>query len=71
MERPYLFYVGEEEVKMSLGECLKRVIVNRERTLPVIYKPQAMFRSDTGFHDTFGDLHIRSSVFSVSVCNLQ
>ena len=46
MERPYLFYVGEEEVKMSLGECLKRVIVNRERTLPVIYKPQAMFRSD-------------------------
>ena len=47
MERPYLFYVGEEEVKMSLGECLKRVIVNRERTLPVIYKPQAMFRSAT------------------------
>ena len=57
MERPYLFYVGEEEVKMSLGECLKRVIVNRERTLPVIYKPQAMFRSDTCYHGTFDGLY--------------
>ena len=37
--------MGEEEVRSTLGECLKRVIVNRERTLPVIYKPQAMFRS--------------------------
>ena len=34
-------------MKSTLRECFKRVLVNRERTLPVIYKPQAMFRSDT------------------------
>ena len=44
LERPYLFYVGEEEVKATLVESLKRVIVNRERTLPIIYKPQASGR---------------------------
>ena len=44
LERQYLFYVGEEEVKNTIKECFKRVLVNKERTLPVIYKPQAMFR---------------------------
>ena len=54
LERPYLFYVGEEEVKSSIRECFKRVLVNRERTLPVIYKPQAMFRWDTEMVTQYG-----------------
>ncbi len=41
---PYLFYVGEEEVRTDIRECLKRLVVNRERTLPIVYKPQAIFR---------------------------
>ena len=45
---PYLFYVGDEQVRVSLRECLKQVLVNKERTLPIVYKPQAVFRSDKG-----------------------
>lgn len=44
LDRPYLFYVGDEEVRTNLKECLWRVIVNRERTVPIVYKPQAIFK---------------------------
>ena len=65
--------MGEEEVKSTLRECFKRVLVNRERTLPVIYKPQAMFRSGTfnGYFYRIRDtqklvLTLRISIFQSS-----
>lgn len=42
--RPFLFYLQEEEIKESLNAALNNVIVDRERNLPVTFKPQALFR---------------------------
>ena len=68
LERPYLFYVGEEEVKATLRESLKRVIVNRERTLPIVYKPQASGRTTMpSIYFSFWCVHRRSET---NVCKV-
>lgn len=39
-----LFYVGASEVTSSLSETTAKMLVDQERALPVVYKPQAVFR---------------------------
>lgn len=43
-ERPFLFFLDEEEIKTSLADTFNRIIINKERTVPVIFKPQSLFR---------------------------
>ena len=43
-DRPFLFYLGAEEIKEKLAEVMEKVDVNKERTVPIVYKPQAVFK---------------------------
>lgn len=43
-DRPFLFYLGGEEISVNLGECLDKLNINKERTLPILFKPQAVFK---------------------------
>lgn len=42
--RPYLFFVNNQEVSVSLAETLKYQLIDYESTLSVVYQPQAVFR---------------------------
>ena len=42
--RPYLFFVNNKEVTSSLAETLAYQLVDYERTLQIVYQPQAVFR---------------------------
>jgi len=43
-ERPILFFVQEQEITESLKDTMAMLLVNRERAVPVVYKPQSVFR---------------------------
>ena len=43
-ERPFLFFLDEEQIRETLEETFKRIYINKERTVPVIFKPQSLFR---------------------------
>merc|ERR1719319_1680982 len=42
--RPYLFFVNEQEVTESLSATLHYQIIDYESTLSIVYQPQAVFR---------------------------
>jgi len=42
--RPYLFFVNNQEVSLSLAETLKFQLIDYESTLSIVYQPQAVFR---------------------------
>ena len=42
--RPYLFFVNNQEVSVSLAETLKYQLVDYEATVSIVYQPQAVFR---------------------------
>lgn len=42
--RPYLFFVNQQEITDNLAETLKYQIVDYEATLSIVYQPQAVFR---------------------------
>ena len=42
--RPYLFFVNNQEVSVSLAETLKFQLIDYESTLSIVYQPQAVFR---------------------------
>jgi hypothetical protein len=44
LDRPILFFVEDKEVVDSLDATLAQLLVNKERAVPVTYKPQAIFR---------------------------
>ena len=43
-DRPFLFYVQDQEVKDNLEETLRPLFVDRERAIPVVFKPQSLFK---------------------------
>jgi hypothetical protein len=43
-EKPVLFYLAQTEITSTLAECMKKHLVNLERTLPITFKPQAIFK---------------------------
>jgi len=42
--RPYLFFVNQQEITHSLAETLKYQLIDYETTLNIVYQPQAVFR---------------------------
>ena len=44
LDRPYLFFLGEDEIKTSIRELVKTLEINKERSLPITYKPQSIFK---------------------------
>lgn len=43
-DRPFKFYLESEEIIQTLDETIQKLLVNKERTVPIIFKPQAIFR---------------------------
>ena len=41
---PYLFFLNGHEIQTSIAECAKHQLLNTEKTLPIIYQPQAVFK---------------------------
>jgi len=42
--KPYLFFVNNQEVSINLAETLKYQLIDYESTLQIVYQPQAVFR---------------------------
>ena len=42
--RPYLFFVNNKEVSVTLAETLKYQLIDYESTISIVYQPQAVFR---------------------------
>jgi len=42
--RPYLFFVNDAEIKETLSETTKFMLIDYEKTLHIVYQPQAVFR---------------------------
>ena len=43
-DRPYLFFINGHEIKTNIIECLKYQLVDTEKTVAIVYQPQAVFR---------------------------
>ena len=43
-DRPFLFYVQDQEITSSLEETLRPLFVDKERAVPVVFKPQSLFK---------------------------
>ena len=44
LDVPYLFFINGHEIQSSLAECIKYQILNTEKTVPIVYQPQAVFK---------------------------
>jgi len=44
LDVPYLFFLNGHEIQSSIAECAKHQILNTEKTLPIVYQPQAVFK---------------------------
>jgi ribosome assembly protein 4 len=44
LDVPYLFFLNGHEIQTSIAECAKHQLLNTEKTLPIIYQPQAVFK---------------------------
>ena len=44
-DQPYLFFINGHEITSDIQECVKHQIVNAEKTVNIVYQPQAVFRS--------------------------
>merc|ERR1712029_139368 len=43
-DQPYLFFINGHEITSDIQECVKHQIVNAEKTVNIVYQPQAVFR---------------------------
>ena len=41
---PYLFFINEHEIKTTVADCIKHQIVNTEKSVPIVFQPQAVFK---------------------------
>jgi len=48
IDRPYLFFINGSEIKTSISDCLKFLLVDTEKTVQIVYQPQAVFRFGLG-----------------------
>ena len=44
LDVPYLFFINGHEIQTSIAECVKFQILNTEKTIPIVYQPQAVFK---------------------------
>ena len=43
-DQPYLFFINGHEITSDIQDCVKHQIVNAEKTVNIVYQPQAVFR---------------------------
>ena len=50
MDVPYLFFLNGHEIKTTIEDCMNQMfqLINTEKTVPIVYQPQAIFRFE--FH---------------------
>ncbi len=41
---PYLFFINEQEIKTNIADCIQYQIINTEKSVPIVYQPQAIFK---------------------------
>ena len=44
LDIPYLFFINGHEIQSTIAECVKYQIVNTEKTVPIVFQPQAVFK---------------------------
>jgi len=46
MDVPYLFFLNGHEIKTTIEDCMNQMfqLINTEKTVPIVYQPQAIFR---------------------------
>lgn len=46
MDVPYLFFLNGHEIKTTIEDCMNQMfqLLNTEKTVPIVYQPQAIFR---------------------------
>lgn len=44
LDRPFAFFLQDREIQEDLAECMQWMLINQERTVPVIFKPQSIFK---------------------------
>merc|ERR1712029_1196141 len=44
LDVPYLFFINGHEIQSTIAECVKFQIVNTEKTVPIVFQPQAVFK---------------------------
>merc|ERR1711963_1302411 len=44
LDVPYLFFINGHEIQSSIAECIKYQILNTEKTVPIVFQPQAVFK---------------------------
>ena len=43
-DTPYLFFINGHDIKTNINDCIRHQILNIEKTVPIVYQPQAVFR---------------------------
>ena len=43
-DQPYLFFINGHEITSDIQDCVKHQIINAEKTVNIVYQPQAVFR---------------------------
>ena len=43
-DTPYLFFINGHDIKTNIFDCIRHQIINAEKTVPIVYQPQAVFR---------------------------
>ena len=43
-DTPYLFFINGHDIKTNIYDCVRHQIINAEKTIPIVYQPQAVFR---------------------------
>ena len=46
---PYLFFINGHEIQSSIDECIKHQILSKEKTIPIVYQPQAIFKVSSNY----------------------
>jgi hypothetical protein len=41
---PYLFFINGQEIKTTIDDCFKTLLIDFEKTIQIVYQPQAVFR---------------------------
>ena len=44
LDVPYLFFINGHEIQSTISECIKYQILNTEKTVPIVFQPQAVFK---------------------------
>lgn len=43
-DTPYLFFINGNDIKTNINDCIRHQLINVEKTVSIVYQPQAVFR---------------------------